>query len=169
MHTTDRERTRSGITPGDSYPVFAQFGLRFGIMTCYDGYFPESARILALQGATALFVPSLQRSVPGDTIELQVRARAYDNCVHVIRSGYGLPNGRFWEPGMIVGMSCIASPEGTIIGNMGLDTGFVARRIACSAVRPRRRSYGATFESPRDNCTRIDARIPMAPSVWSKR
>lgn len=36
---------------GDSFPVFdLDFG-KIGIMTCYDGYFPEPARILSLKGA----------------------------------------------------------------------------------------------------------------------
>ncbi len=36
---------------GNSYPIFdLDFG-RIGIMTCYDGYFPESALILSLKGA----------------------------------------------------------------------------------------------------------------------
>ena len=36
---------------GTDFPVFElDFGT-IGIMTCYDGYFPESARILSLKGA----------------------------------------------------------------------------------------------------------------------
>jgi len=39
------------MKPGDSYPVFQlDFG-HIGIMTCYDGYFPESASSLSLNGA----------------------------------------------------------------------------------------------------------------------
>ena len=39
------------MNPGNEFPVFdLDFGT-IGIMTCYDGYFPEPARILSLKGA----------------------------------------------------------------------------------------------------------------------
>ncbi|AMV40187.1 carbon-nitrogen hydrolase family protein [Planctomyces sp. SH-PL62] len=39
---------------GDEFPVFdLDFG-RVGILTCYDGWFPESSRILSLKGAEIL-------------------------------------------------------------------------------------------------------------------
>ncbi|MHB8955493.1 MAG: carbon-nitrogen hydrolase family protein [Pirellulaceae bacterium] len=39
---------------GDNFPVFdLDFG-RIGILTCYDGWFPETFRILSLQGAELL-------------------------------------------------------------------------------------------------------------------
>ena len=37
---------------GEGLPVFElDNGLRLGILTCYDGWFPEPARALSLQGA----------------------------------------------------------------------------------------------------------------------
>jgi len=36
---------------GDGYPTFQLDFARVGIMTCYDGYFPESASCLSLNGA----------------------------------------------------------------------------------------------------------------------
>jgi len=39
------------MKPGDSYPTFQLDFARIGIMTCYDGYFPESASCLSLNGA----------------------------------------------------------------------------------------------------------------------
>ena len=42
---------RDGVTPGDEYPVFeTDFGT-IGLMICYDSWWPESARVLALRGA----------------------------------------------------------------------------------------------------------------------
>ena len=39
---------------GGDFPVFdLDFG-RVGILTCYDGWFPESSRILSLKGAEIL-------------------------------------------------------------------------------------------------------------------
>ena len=70
------------ITRGSSYPVFdLDFG-KVGIMICFDNYFPESAEILALNGAELILYP-----LYGDTLnpqwEIRLRARAIDNTVYV--------------------------------------------------------------------------------------
>ncbi len=39
---------------GDGFPVFDLDFARIGILTCYDGYFPETFRILSLKGAEIL-------------------------------------------------------------------------------------------------------------------
>lgn len=39
------------MRPGDGYPTFQLEFARIGIMTCYDGFFAESAACLSLQGA----------------------------------------------------------------------------------------------------------------------
>lgn len=87
----------SGVTPGSEYPVFTtDFGV-IGIMTCWDQYYPETARIIRKNGAEIIFVPTL-----GYT-PLQSRARAADNGVYVVVSGaYGPPADH----------SCIIAPDG---------------------------------------------------------
>ncbi len=122
-HLTREERERWGLSPGDKYPVFElDFG-RVGVMICYDGCFPEPARILALEGAEIIFFPSLQRGYPEDALALQVRSRAADNFVYVARSSYGTPRDCAWRPGMMVGKSCIAAPDGTLIADLGKYVG----------------------------------------------
>lgn len=45
--------------PGDTgFSVFVQHGVRIGMMVCFDWYFPESARTLALRGAQIIAHPS---------------------------------------------------------------------------------------------------------------
>lgn len=68
-------------TPG-SKPLCVQTPLgRIGIVVCYDGDFPELARITALQGAEIICRPSaFMRTF--DHWELTNRARAYDNHVY---------------------------------------------------------------------------------------
>ncbi len=47
-----------GVRPGGEYPVFdCDFG-RIGIEICYDSWFPEVARVLALKGAEVIFCPN---------------------------------------------------------------------------------------------------------------
>ena len=46
-----------GISPGDEIPVFAtEFGT-IGTMICYDSWWPETARLLALKGAELILFP----------------------------------------------------------------------------------------------------------------
>src|SRR5918995_4291593 len=57
LHLFDRERTV--FAPGDrGLPVFAIDGARLGVLICYDLRFPEALRILALQGADLVTVPT---------------------------------------------------------------------------------------------------------------
>ncbi len=47
------------FVPGDSgFNVFEYGGVRIGMMVCFDWYFPESARTLALRGAQIIAHPS---------------------------------------------------------------------------------------------------------------
>ncbi|MGH9661434.1 MAG: carbon-nitrogen hydrolase family protein [Bryobacteraceae bacterium] len=84
---------KSVYQPGDRLPVFTVGGLTFGILICNDSNFPEPARIMAAQGAAALFVPTnngLPANRAGLEIVMQTRnvdiARAIDNRVPVIRA-----------------------------------------------------------------------------------
>lgn len=74
-----------GETPGNDYPVFdTDFG-RVGILICWDFVFPETFRIMRLEGAEIVFLPIA--GDPGarhyDTI---TRARALDNGVYLVSS-----------------------------------------------------------------------------------
>jgi predicted amidohydrolase len=80
-----RSENISGIVPGDSYPVFdTKFG-KLGMMVCYDAFFPEVARRLALNGAEIIALP-----VWGCNPEL-VTARCAENGVYMVSSTYTDP------------------------------------------------------------------------------
>jgi predicted amidohydrolase len=72
----------ANLTHGYEFPVFDLDIGKVGIMICFDNYFPESARILALNGAELILYP-----LYGDTLkpqwEIKARARAIDNSVYV--------------------------------------------------------------------------------------
>ena len=84
------------FTPGGEFPVFtldaardAARGVRLGVQICYDRKFPEGSRALALDGAEILFMPICaatygESKLRGDTWELPLQARAYENGVFVI-------------------------------------------------------------------------------------
>lgn len=78
-----RGEVEAGVTPGHEYPVFnTRFG-RVGMMVCYDGFFPEVARQLTINGAEVIAWP-----VWGCN-PLLAQARACENHVYVISSTYG--------------------------------------------------------------------------------
>jgi predicted amidohydrolase len=78
-----------GVTPGSEYPVFkTDFGT-IGLQVCYDNFFPEVARSLALQGAEILFTPIWgDAREDGSSWDIVARARAIDNAVHFVASTY---------------------------------------------------------------------------------
>lgn len=80
-----REEVEGGLTPGSDYPVFqTDFGT-VGLMICYDVFFADPARALALKGAEVILMPIWG----GD--ETLAKARAIENKVFLIASGYDHP------------------------------------------------------------------------------
>jgi predicted amidohydrolase len=94
VHTCDFDHEGFAYTPGDDFPVCtlhtAQGPLRVGAMICYDREFPESARILMLQGAEVILVPNaceLDRNRL-----MQVHVRAYENMAGLAMTNYAAPS-----------------------------------------------------------------------------
>lgn len=80
--TLPRSEIEAGVTPGHDYPVFdTRFG-KVGMMVCYDGFFPEVARALAIKGAEVIAWP-----VWGCNPMLAA-ARACENHVYIVSSTY---------------------------------------------------------------------------------
>lgn len=78
------------LTPGDDFYTAdldtAAGPVRVGAMICYDREFPESARILMLQGAEIILVPN---ACPMELNRLtQLRARAFENMVGIATANY---------------------------------------------------------------------------------
>jgi predicted amidohydrolase len=77
-----RGEVEGGIAPGSEYPVFqTRFG-KVGLMVCYDGFFPEVARHLSMNGAEVIAWP-----VWGCNPML-ASARACENHVYLVSSTY---------------------------------------------------------------------------------
>lgn len=78
------------LTPGDDfYTADLDTGrgmVKIGAMICYDREFPESARILMLQGAEIILVPN---ACPMEINRIsQLRARAFENMVGIVTVNY---------------------------------------------------------------------------------
>lgn len=69
-------------TPGDRpFAVHDLGGLRIGMTICYDGSFPESARVLMLQGADLIVLPTNWPAGAISTAKILIPARALENHV----------------------------------------------------------------------------------------
>lgn len=90
------EEIIGGISPGEAFPVFdTDFG-KIGMMICWDVFFPEPARMLALQGAEVIFMP-----IWGGNLTL-AKARAIENQVYLVSSTYDMKTGVFDKSGDLV-------------------------------------------------------------------
>ena len=128
------------FTPGDLgfKPIQTSVG-RLGVLVCWDQWYPEAARLMALQGAELLIYPTAIGYDPNDTPEEQERQRmawqtvqrghAVANGLHVItvnRVGneecavanstlYTLNSQLFW------GTSFVAGPQGELLYEASKD------------------------------------------------
>jgi N-carbamoylputrescine amidase len=120
MKTTDGPlgNEKFYFRPGrQGFPVFeTPFGIRIGILICYDRHFPEAFRVLALQGADIIFVPTATyRQTIRDMWEVELRANAFMNVLYVggvNRVGQdsgGAPERHYF------GSSVFVDPKGTVI------------------------------------------------------
>ena len=89
VHTCDFGEERN-LTPGDGFAAAVldtrEGPVQIGAMICYDREFPESARVLMLQGAEIILVPN---ACPMELNRLsQLRVRAFENMVGVATCNY---------------------------------------------------------------------------------
>ena len=117
------------FTPGDLgfHPIDTSVG-RLGVLVCWDQWYPEAARLMALQGAELLIYPTAIGYESSDTADEQQRQREAWTTVqrgHAVANGLPLiavnrvgyepdpshqTNGiQFW------GSSFIAGPQGELI------------------------------------------------------
>jgi predicted amidohydrolase len=108
-----REEIDGGITPGKEYPVFdADFG-RIGMMICWDLHYPEVARELAQRGAEVIFMP-----IWGGN-ETLAKARAIENQIHLVASGYDFPTTIYDRKGEVLAQE--KEKSGVIVSGIDLN------------------------------------------------
>lgn len=123
------------FTPGDLgfKPIDTSLG-RLGVLVCWDQWYPEAARMMALQGADLLIYPTAIGYESSDTAEEQQRQREAWTTVqrgHAVANGLpvvsvnrvghekdpsGVTNGiQFWGSSMVVG------PQGEFLYRASAD------------------------------------------------
>lgn len=101
-----------GVTPGDNFCVFDVPDVgRFGISICYDMWFPETVRTLAVMGAEVILHPTMTGTIDRE-IELSIaRAMATVNQCYFFDVN-GLDTGGS-------GMSIVCGPDGRVLYQAG--------------------------------------------------
>ncbi|MFA6075240.1 MAG: nitrilase-related carbon-nitrogen hydrolase [Negativicutes bacterium] len=115
IHLYNREKLF--FQPGNiPFSVFElPFG-RIGMMVCFDWYFPESARTLALRGAQLIAHPS---NLVGAHCPDSMPVRSRDNCVFTATADrVGIEDRGGYKFGFI-GRSQIVTPNGSILQRAG--------------------------------------------------
>jgi N-carbamoylputrescine amidase len=134
-HFWDREKLL--YETGRDLPIFQTPLCRIGVLICYDAWFPEAARTLALQGADLLCVPA---NAPDDWVPenqriggltmLNVHAISHANanrlfvaCANRTGDGY-------------LGRSCVVAPTGGILAFGGAsEEGLVHTEVDVERAR----------------------------------
>ncbi len=66
------------------YPTFDSSVGKIGVLICYEMEFPETSRLLALEGAEIIICPSVWSMSASHRWDIQLPARALDNTVFVL-------------------------------------------------------------------------------------
>lgn len=88
LHVTPYERQMWDVQPGEEIKVFETPLARVAIQICYDIEFPETARLLAMAGVEAIFVPfSTDEKKAYYRVRYSAHARAVENYLYLALSG----------------------------------------------------------------------------------
>jgi predicted amidohydrolase len=106
------------VDPGDRpFAVHEAAGLKIGMHICYDGAFPEPARVLSLLGAELIVLPTNWPTHSECAAEHMIATRAMENVV------YAMAVNRVGEESgfRFIGRSSIAATNGQILAKAGID------------------------------------------------
>lgn len=109
---------RASFTPGADVPhVFDLFGIRVGMLICYDVEFPEYVRTLALAGAELVLVPTAlpRGQISRRVADMVVPTRAFENGVFLVYADLCGEEGSF----AYGGRSAIIGPDGDELARAG--------------------------------------------------
>lgn len=136
------------FTPGDTgFKVFdTSFG-KIGTLICWDQWFPEAARLTAMQGADLLVYPTAIGTLPD---EGEADKQQFSDAWKTIQRSHAIANGcflasinrvgeeggtRFW------GNSFISGPFGEILAEAGDGEEIISARLDFSSIEKQRQIW----------------------------
>ena len=138
----------NGIEGGDKTCVFEipDVGI-FGMHICYDLWFPETSRALAMQGAQIIIHPSLTDTCDRNEEKIMARATAIQQQCYYFDVNAGGEQG--------CGQSIVIGPEGEVLTELGSSEEIALLEVDLESVnRIRQRGIkglGQPLKSFRDN------------------
>lgn len=107
------------FTPGDTgFRVWdTRFG-KIGVLVCWDQWFPEGARLTALQGAQILFYPTAIGWHPGEKAEY---GQAQHESWEIMQRSHGIANGCFVAAANRIGHEKVLDPDGKPYSEAGIE------------------------------------------------
>lgn len=108
------------------FPVFETKYGKIGVLICYDQWYPEAARILALQGANIIFYPT----AIGFVEDIEPVEGDWVDAWQTVQRGHGIASGvhiaainRVGKEGetTFFGSSFVSGPFGTFLGKASQD------------------------------------------------
>jgi N-carbamoylputrescine amidase len=145
VHTCAFSEPEASLAPGEAFcvaPLETRAGtVQVGAMICFDREFPESARVLMLQGAELVLVPNAcgleERRLA------QVRTRAYENMLGVAVTNYAAPQEN--------GHSCAFGADGMLVVQAGEAEDIYLAPFDLERLRDyrSREVWGNAFRRPR--------------------
>ena len=138
--------------PGNSgFKVWDVFGAKIGVGICWDQWYPECARAMALMGAEMLLYPTAIGAEPqDDTLDTRHMWRramvghAVSNCMPVIAANrVGVESDHGGTPQRFYGTSFIANEWGDIVTDLDdNETGIMIATFDLDKARAHRASMG---------------------------
>ncbi len=136
------------FTPGDTgYKTFdTKFG-KIGLLICWDQWYPEAARLTALQGADILVYPTAIGTLPFEDEDVK---KEYRDAWEIMHRSHAVANGcyvasinrvgtegeiKFW------GHSHVANPFGKLIATAGDDEEILYVDVDFSEIEKYRRTW----------------------------
>jgi len=159
------------FTPGDQgFKAFQTQYAKIGVLICWDQWFPEAARLTALQGAEILFYPTAIGWAAKEKLEIR---QAQHNAWETIQRAHAIANGvfvvsvnragieghtEFW------GQSFVSDPFGEIIEKTSPDEEEIIT-VACdvSEIETTRRNWPFLRDRRVENYAGLDQRFLDAP------
>lgn len=126
------------FAPGEEFPLFNIGDLPVGFLICWDAFFPEAFRALALKGARAVVVLTSATGTGEDLWNRALCAQAFFNGIYVVRVNRVGEE----EQATFCGHSFCAAPTGDLIAEpMGDVEGLALFEIDRKAVELTRREF----------------------------
>ncbi|MDQ2694260.1 MAG: carbon-nitrogen hydrolase family protein [Pseudomonadota bacterium] len=141
------EPYEQGVTPGNDFVVFDVDGVgRFGVLICYDLWFPETSRTLTAMGAEVILHPVLTHTVDRDAdLHVAYATAVMFQCYVFDINGLGAGGN---------GHSCVIDPSGRTLHRADGHEQLIPIEIDLDQVRRQRergfRTLGQPLKSFRD-------------------